>query len=363
MSSSIGGSLRFTLFGESHGPAIGGVLDGLPAGIAIDLGAVPRQLDRRRPGGNALATKRDESDAVEIVSGWRGGMSSGGPLCFLIRNSDSHSSDYDADLPRPSHADLPSWYRDGGKADMRGGGRFSGRLTAPLVAAGAVARQILARRGIRIGAHLLRIGEIEDRPFGESVEADRFDELASTYIPVLDASVRSKMEGRIEKARLSADSVGGAIELACLGIPPGYGEPPFDGVESALSRWIFAVPGVKALEFGAGVAFARMAGSEANDPIGMGAGRPLPESNRSGGANGGLTSGAALRLTATMRPTPSIAVAQRTVSLSAGRDADLVVKGRHDPCIAPRAVPVLEAATALCALDFLAGFEGRKAFS
>jgi chorismate synthase len=363
MSSSIGGSLRFTLFGESHGPAIGGVLDGLPAGVAIDLAAVQAQLDRRRPGGNALATKRDESDAVEIVSGWKDGASSGGPLCFLIRNADSHSSDYNADVPRPSHADLSSWYRDGGKADMRGGGRFSGRLTAPVVAAGAVARQILARRGIRIGAHLLRIGEIEDRPFGESVEADRFDELASAYLPVLDEGVRAAMENRIEQARLAADSVGGAIELACVGMPPGYGEPPFDGVESALARWIFAVPGVKALEFGAGAAFARMAGSQANDPIGMKGCKPLPGSNRAGGANGGLTSGAALLLTASLRPTPSIAVAQRSVSLGSGTDAELIVKGRHDPCIAPRAVPVLEAATALCLLGFLSDFEGRKAFA
>lgn len=363
MSSSIGGSLRFTLFGESHGPAIGAVLDGLPAGVAIDLGAVQAQLDRRRPGGNALATRRRESDSVEIVSGWKDGASSGGPLCFLIRNSDAHSSDYDADVPRPSHADLPSWYRDGGRADMRGGGRFSGRLTAPLVAAGAVARQVLERRGIRIGAHLLRIGEIADRPFGEAVEADRFDALASAYLPVLDEGVGPAMEARIERARLAADSVGGAVELACVGMPPGYGEPPFDGVESALARWIFAVPGVKALEFGAGTAFASMSGSRANDPIAMDGGRPLPRSNLSGGANGGLSSGAAIRLTASMRPTPSIALPQDSVSLSEGRDEKLVVKGRHDPCIAPRAVPALEAAAALCLLGFLADAEGRKAFA
>jgi chorismate synthase len=363
MSNSIGQALRFTLFGESHGPAIGAVLDGLPAGIAIDLAAVQAQLDRRRPGGNALATKRDESDTVEIVSGWREGMSSGGPLCFLIRNSDAHSSDYNADRPRPSHADLASWYRDGGKADMRGGGRFSGRLTAPVVAAGSIARQILLRRGIEIGAHLLRIGDIEDRPFGEPVEAQRFGALAASYLPVLDEDARARMQERIEAARASMDSVGGAIELACVGMPAGYGEPPFDGVESALSRWIFAVPGVKALEFGAGTRLARMKGSEANDPIAMAEGKPLPAANRSGGANGGLSSGAAIRLTASMRPTPSISVAQRSVSLSALSDAELVVKGRHDPCIVPRAVPVLEAACALCLLDLAAAFEGRKAFS
>lgn len=363
MSSSIGEALRFTLFGESHGPAIGAVLDGLPAGLGIDLEAVQTQLNRRRPGGNALATKRSESDSVEVVSGWKDGRSSGGPLCFLIRNADTRSGDYEPDVPRPSHADLPSWYRDGGKADMRGGGRFSGRLTAPVVAAGAVARQILERRGIRIGSHLLCIGSVEDRPFGEPPESELFDALASAYLPALRPGVEREMESEIESARAACDSVGGAIELACVGMPPGRGEPPFDGVESALSRWIFAVPGVKALEFGAGAALARMRGSEANDPIGMAEGGPRPLSNRAGGANGGLSNGLAVRFSVSMRPTPSISVAQRSVSLSAARDAELKVKGRHDPCIVPRAVPVLEAATALCLLDLLAAAEGRSAFS
>jgi chorismate synthase len=363
MSSSIGNALRFTLFGESHGPAIGGVLDGLPAGVAVDLGAVQRQLDRRRPGGNDLATKRQESDTVEIVSGWKEGFSSGGPLCFLIRNADAHSSDYDADKPRPSHADLASWYRDGGKADMRGGGRFSGRLTAPVVAAGAVARQVLERRGLRIGAHILRIGEVEDRPFGDPPEAGIFDSLAASYLPALREGAADRMRARIESARMDMDSVGGSVELACVGMPPGYGEPPYDGMESALARWIFAVPGVRALEFGAGTRFASMKGSQANDPIAIAEGKALPVTNLAGGANGGLSSGAALRLVATLRPTPSISLSQRSVSLSARAEAELAVKGRHDPCIVPRAVPVLEACCALCLLDFLASFEGREAFA
>jgi chorismate synthase len=359
MSSSIGRELRYSLFGESHGPALGAVLDGLPAGVAIDESAIAFQMARRKPGSNPLATRRAEADEVEIVSGFKDGMSSGGPLCFLIRNSDSRSGDYDPDIPRPSHADLSEWHKDGGKGDMRGGGRFSGRLTAPLVAAGSVARQILAKRGIRIGAHLLSVGGIQDAPFPDEADASLFERLAAAYLPALDPAAGSAMAARIEEARMAQDSVGGRVELLCLGLPPGIGEPPFDGIENSLSQWIFSVPGVKALEFGAGTGFAAMSGSEANDPIGIAAGRPRPLSNRSGGANGGISNGMPVRLAATLRPTPSISIAQRSVSLSSMSEAELRVKGRHDPCIVPRAVPALESACALCLLDLLIQAEGK----
>ncbi len=359
MSSSIGRELRFSIFGESHGPGIGAVLDGLPAGIPIDLDSLAFQMGRRKPGSSRLSTKRKEDDQVEFFSGFNEGRTTGGPLCLLVRNSDQHSSDYDADIPRPSHADLAVWLKEGGAADMRGGGRFSGRLTAATVAAGSVARQVLARRGIHIGAHLLRIGEHVDAAFDDSAGPELFERLAADYLPTIDPLAATRMASLIDKARMDMDSVGGAVELLCLGLPPGLGEPPFEGVEGSLSQWIFGVPGVKALEFGAGISLSSMRGSHANDAIGMVGGRPRPLTNRSGGVNGGICNGNPLRLAAYMRPTASISVAQRSVSLSRSEDTELVIHGRHDPCIVPRAVPVLESACALCLLDLLIQFEGR----
>ncbi len=362
MSSSSGSAVRYAVFGESHGPGIGAVLDGIPAGVEIDPDGIRADLERRRPGASRLSTKRSESDEAEILSGVKDGKTSGGPIAFLIRNADAHSSDYDPDVPRPSHADLPALLKGGASVDLRGGGRFSGRLTAPLVAAGAVARQILARRGIRAGGHVLRIGDVEDRAFelssGEAPDASVFESFRSEYIPLLNTGVRGAMEAVIERARNGLDSVGGAVEIMVAGVPAGIGEPPFDGVEGALARWVFAVPAVKALEFGAGTAFARMRGSEANDPIALSGGKPAPATNRSGGINGGIANGNPIVFRATLRPTPSISVPQRSVRLSTMKEEELVVKGRHDPCVVPRAVPVLEAAALLCVLDLMVQADG-----
>jgi chorismate synthase len=356
----MGRAIRYSMFGESHGVGIGAVLDGLPAGIEIDPAEIRRDLDRRKPGASKLSTKRVETDEAEILSGVKDGRTSGGPIAFLIRNADARSSDYDGDLPRPSHADLPAFYKHGGFADMRGGGRFSGRLTAPLVAAGAVARQIMARRGIVAGSHLLCIGELDDQAFGfgEAPNAEQLEAFRAEHLPLINRGMKGSMELRIEKARADMDSVGGRVETAVLGLPPGVGEPPYEGIEGALAAWIFAIPGVKAFESGAGRDFSRMRGSESNDPIALRDGEPRPLSNRSGGVNGGITNGNCLIFSTTMRPTASISVPQRSVRLSSKREEELVVKGRHDPCIVPRAVPVIEAAALLCLLDLLIQAEG-----
>lgn len=362
MSNTIGESVRLTLFGESHGPAIGCVLDGLPAGVSVDMEAMAFQLARRRPGQGRLSTPRSESDQPEILAGVKDGKTSGGSLCLVIRNADTRSADYDADLPRPSHADLAARAKHGAAADLRGGGRFSGRLTAPLVAAGSIARSVLAARGVLIGAHILQIEEIRDRRFGDpktgAIETDAFAELATQHLPTLDKSAGDAMASRIDAVRLANDSVGGSVELALCGMPAGIGEPPYDGFEGNAARWLFSVPGVKALEWGAGSAFATLRGSSANDPIGLVDGRPLPLTNRSGGVNGGITNGREQVMVATLRPTASIHLPQRSVRLSAGREEELLIHGRHDPCIVPRAVPALEAALALAALDLLVQAEG-----
>jgi chorismate synthase len=362
MSSSAGRAIRYTLFGESHGHGIGAVLDGIPAGVEIDEALIRTDLDRRKPGASRLSTKRSEDDAAEILSGMREGRTSGGPLAFLIRNADAHSSDYDPDLPRPSHADLPATLKHGSAVDLRGGGRFSGRLTAPLVAAGAVARQILMRRGISAGGHILSIADVADQAFdlskGEGPDAALLESFRREYLPLINEGVRGAMETRIERAKNDMDSVGGAVEVAVIGLPAGLGEPPFEGVESALAQWIFAVPAVKALEFGAGTAFARMKGSEANDPIVLRGGKPAPGSNRAGGANGGIANGNPVIFRATIRPTPSIARPQRSVRLSSMAEEEIIVKGRHDPCVVPRALPGLEAAALLSLLDLIVQAEG-----
>lgn len=362
MSNTIGDSVRLTLFGESHGPAIGCVLDGLPAGVALDLEAMAFHLARRRPGQGRLSTPRAESDMPELVAGVKDGKSSGGSLCILIRNADTRSSDYDADLPRPSHADLAARAKHGTAADLRGGGRFSGRLTAPLVAAGSIARSLLAKRGILIGAHILQIEDIRDRRFGDAnngyIDTSVFPKLAASHIPTLEKSAGDAMTARIDAVRMANDSVGGSVELALCGLGAGIGEPPYGGFEGNAARWLFSVPGVKALEWGAGSAFAGLRGSASNDQIGLVDGRPLPLSNRSGGVNGGISNGREQVMVVTLRPTASIHLPQRSVRLSSKAEEELLIHGRHDPCIVPRAVPALESALALAALDLLVQAEG-----
>ena len=355
MSSEFGSILRVSVFGQSHGRAIGVVVDGLPAGEAVDREELQRFLDRRRPGGSPLSTARKETDIPEFLSGLEGGKTCGAPLCAVIRNADQHSRDYGelADKPRPGHADFTAWAKWGGHADMRGGGHFSGRLTAPLCVAGGIAKQILARRGIFVGAHLAAVAGICDRPFPLHPSRELFDEIASRPFPVLDEEAGERMRAAILEAKNDLDSVGGIIECAAAGLPPGLGEPMFGGIENRLAAALFGIPAVKGLEFGEGFRAAALRGSENNDPLAVENGRVRAESNRAGGILGGITTGMPLVLRAAVKPTPSIGRAQRTVCLSAMEPAELTIHGRHDPCVAHRAVPVVEAVTAAVLLDLL----------
>lgn len=355
MSSEFGNLLKISVFGQSHGKAIGVVVDGLPAGEAIDLEELNAFLARRKPGKSPLSTVRKESDAPVFLSGLENGVTCGAPLCAVIENSDQHSSDYTElrDKPRPGHADYTAFVKWGGQADMRGGGHFSGRLTAPLCIAGGIARQILARRGVYVGAHLWSVGTERDTPFPLRPTRELFEAVAAKPFPVLDDQAGERMQSLILEARQAQDSVGGVIECAATGMPAGLGDPMFGGVENRLASALFGIPAVKGVEFGDGFAAARAHGSENNDPFIMEGGRVAAETNHAGGILGGITSGMPVVLRTAMKPTPSIARPQRTVSLSAGADTELVIHGRHDPCIAHRAVPVVEAVTAAVLLDLL----------
>lgn len=355
MSSEFGKILKVSVFGQSHGTAIGVNIDGLPAGEAIDLEELQRFLDRRRPGKNKLSTARNEGDAPEILSGLENGKTCGAPLCAIIRNSDQHSGDYAelADKPRPGHADYTAWVKWKGHADMRGGGHFSGRLTAPLCIAGGIAKQILARRGVYVGAHLGSVGTVCDEHFPLFPTRELFEEIAAKPFPALDDASGARMQDVILAAKNALDSVGGVIECAAIGLPAGLGDPMFDGVENRLAAALFGIPAVKGVEFGAGFNAAARRGSENNDPFTVENGRIAAVSNNAGGILGGITTGMPLTLRVAVKPTASIAKEQQTVSLSKLEDAQLQIHGRHDPCIAHRAVPVVEAVTATVLLDLL----------
>ena len=355
MSSDFGKTLRVGVFGESHGTAIGVTVDGLPAGERIDMDELQAFLDRRRPGKNPLSTMRRETDVPEFLSGLRDGVTCGTPLCAVIHNSDQHSADYAelADKPRPSHADYTAWVKWRGQADMRGGGHFSGRLTAPLCVAGGIAGQILARRGIFVGAHLAAVGTEEDETFPLHPTDELFRAVAAKPFPTLSDAAGERMQRVILDAREAQDSVGGIIECAAIGLPAGVGEPMFDGVENRLAAALFGIPAVKGVEFGAGFGSARLRGSENNDALRVENGRVVTETNRAGGILGGITNGMPLTLRVGIKPTPSIGQKQKTVSLSRMENTELTVHGRHDPCIAHRAVPVVEAVTACVLLDLL----------
>ena len=355
MSSEFGNILRVSVFGQSHGTAVGVVVDGLPAGEAIDLEELQRFLDRRRPGTGPLSTARKETDVPEFLSGLEGGKTCGAPLCAVIKNADQHSKDYGelADKPRPGHADFTAWAKWGGRADMRGGGHFSGRMTAPLCVDGGIAKQILARRGIFVGAHLASVAGICDRPFPLHPTAALFEEVAAKPFPVLDEAAGERMRAAILEAKNDLDSVGGVIECAAAGLPAGLGEPMFGGVENRLAAALFGIPAVKGVEFGEGFRAAELRGSENNDPFTVEDGEIRAETNRAGGILGGITTGMPLVLRAAVKPTPSIGRPQKTVRLSAMEASELTVHGRHDPCIAHRAVPVVEAVTAAVLLDML----------
>ena len=355
MSSEFGKLLKISVFGQSHGRAIGVNIDGLPAGEAIDMDALNAFMARRKPGKSPLSTARKEADTPVFLSGVENGVTCGFPLCAIIENSDQHSSDYDnlRDTPRPGHADYTAAVRWEGHADMRGGGHFSGRLTAPLCIAGGIAKQILARRGIFVGAHLAAVAGIDDAPLPLHPTAELFDEIAAKPFPVLDDDAGARMQSAILDARQAQDSVGGVIECAVTGLPAGLGTPMFDGMENRLAAALFGIPAVKGVEFGAGFAAANLRGSENNDPFVMEDGHVAAAANHAGGILGGITTGMPVTFRLAMKPTPSISRPQQTVSLSRKEAAELVIHGRHDPCIAHRAVPVAEAVAAAVVLDIL----------
>ncbi len=350
MSATFGRNLRMTIFGESHGKGIGLVLDGLPPGTPIEEEFIKEEMARRAPGKNRMSTQRQEKDAFIIESGVFEGKATGTPLCVLIPNSDQHSKDYSLlkDVMRPGHADYAGKVRYKGFNDYRGGGHFSGRLTAPL------AKTVLAQKGIVVGAHVARIGKITDdlfNPLGEMTE--RLMALRKFTLPVLDDGKASLMEAEIMAAREQMDSVGGIVEVMAVGMPPGVGDPFFDSLESRLSHALFSVPAVKGIEFGAGFALAARKGSEANDPMTFDKGNVRTTRNNNGGITGGITNGMPVLFRVALKPTPSIGQPQQTVNVTEGKDTILEVKGRHDPCIVPRAVPVIEAVTAWVLLDML----------
>lgn len=356
MSSTYGNVLHLSIFGQSHSPAIGCSLDGIPAGVAVDLDELQRFLNRRAPGRDDTSTTRKEADAPEIIAGITEGHTNGAPIAAIIRNGNTRSQDYDnlRRIPRPGHADWPAQVKYHGFQDVAGGGHFSGRLTAPLCVAGGIAKQALASRGVEVVAHIASLGPqgISDPPLDpmrlNSVQAEA---ILTNPLPCISAMAASHMRTCILEAKNDLDSVGGVIECAAYGLPTGLGDPMFDGMENRIARVAFGIPAVKGVEFGAGFGASRLMGSQDNDPYRIEDGEVRPQSNNAGGILGGITTGAPLIWRMAVKPTPSIGKRQRSVDMQAGEDAELVVKGRHDPCIVPRAVPVAEAACALAFLD------------
>ncbi len=351
-----GQKLTLQVFGQSHGEAVGAVLDGFPAGIRIDAEKLAAFMGRRAPGQGTHTTARREKDAPEFVSGVVDGVTCGAPITVLIRNQDIRSGDYASlrDVPRPSHADWPAFVKYGPAHDVRGGGAFSARLTAPVCAAGALALQLLEEKGVFVGAHIAEIAGIPDDSFDPvNLRPEALRGPGQKAFPVISDQAGRQMLSAIEEARKAADSVGGVVECGALGLPVGLGGPLFEGLESVLSFALFAIPAVRAVGFGSGFAAAGMRGSRHNDPIIVRDGTVRTATNHAGGLQGGMTNGMPLLLTAAFKPTPSIGRPQRSVSFSRMEETELVISGRHDPCVVPRAVPVVEAMTALVLLDRL----------
>lgn len=348
MSSSYGENLRIHIFGESHGPAVGVTVEGIPAGERVDLEELQRFLDRRAPGRSAWSTPRKEADVPEFLSGLREGKTCGTPLTAILKSANTRSGDYDAlrDVPRPGHADYTAWVKYGESRDSRGGGHFSGRLTAPLCVAGGICLQLLAREGITIISRVAAIGGVRD-------EGELTASTAEKAFPTVSDSAGEAMRSAIAAARAEGDSLGGVIECAVLGLPAGLGDPMFDGMENRIAAAVFGVPAVKGIEFGAGFAAAGLRGSENNDAFSVENGRIITDSNHCGGILGGITDGMPLTFRAAVKPTPSLARPQQSVDLKTGEIVPLTVTGRHDPCIVPRAVPCLEAAAAIAVYDAL----------
>lgn len=356
MSSVIGEKIKVSIFGESHGEAIGCVVDGLPAGVKLDMDAIYKDIARRAPGKDKTATPRLEKDIPHILSGILNDVTTGAPLAMIIENTNTRSGDYAnvALVPRPSHSDYPAYIKYDGNNDIRGGGHFSGRLTAPLVFAGAVAKQVLAQKGVTIGAHISRVGTVTDSEVDyNNISADLLNKLTNKAFSVIDDSAESTMRDEIEKARINQDSVGGMIECFAIGMPVGLGGNMFDTVEGKLSQILFGVPAVKGVQFGIGFDFAKENASRVNDAYEIKDGKVATITNNNGGVLGGMTSGAPIVCSVAIKPTPSISQPQQSVNLDTMENETLEINGRHDPCIVPRAVPVIEAAVAIGLLDLM----------
>jgi len=353
-----GKRLEISLFGESHGVAIGTTINGLPPGLEIDMDKVLKDMGRRAPGHNKLATPRKEKDTPEILSGMLEGKTTGAPLTAVIWNTNTRSKDYSQmkKLMRPGQADYPGRMRYDGYNDYRGSGHFSGRITAPLVFAGAIAKQWLEQRKVIVGAHIKSIGDIEDESFNDqkNVTDETIAELQRQYLPLFNSEKEKSMSDLILKAKKDGDSVGGVVETFVLGLKAGYGNPFFDSVESTLAHLVFSVPAIKGIEFGAGFDITKMLGSEANDEYYYDAdGNVKTRTNNNGGIIGGITYGMPVVYRAAVKPPASIEKKQETINVEEQKDAELEVKGRHDPCIVPRVLPVLEAVTAIGLMDLM----------
>jgi len=351
-----GDKFKVTVFGQSHSAEIGATVEGLPVGFRPDMEKVNKFMARRAPGKDRFSTPRKEADMPEVVSGLVDGVACGAPLTMIIKNSDTKSKDYEnlKLVPRPGHADYTAYVKYNGNNDIRGGGQFSGRMTAPLCFAGALALQILEEKGIYVGAHIESIYNVKDDRFNPTmVGKDILDDVAAKDFPVLNDSVRTEMEAEIDRAREVGDSVGGVIECAVIGLPVGIGGPLFGGIEGEISKNIFAVPAVKGIEFGAGFSVSKMYGSENNDPFFFDEDTVKTKTNNAGGILGGISNGMPVIFRVAIKPTPSIMKEQESVNLETKTSEKLVIKGRHDPCIVKRAVPVIEAVAAISILNML----------
>lgn len=356
MSSTFGKNIQVSIFGQSHSQSIGTVIDGLPSGRKVDLERLKKFMSRRAPGQNEYSTARREADVPEILSGLKDGMLCGAPLAAVIKNTDMEPSAYadTADTPRPGHADFTARMKHHEAHDFSGGGHFSGRLTAPLCIAGGILLQLLEQDGIEIGSHISEIAGVVDTPFEPvKVSSEDFGLVRKKNFPVIDNGAGELMKAAIKAARQAGDSVGGVIECAVLGLSAGIGEPMFEGLENMIASVLFAVPAVKGIEFGSGFAGSRSTGSKNNDPFRCSEGKVITLSNNHGGILGGISTGMPVIFRAAIKPTPSIGIEQDTVSISKMENVKLSIRGRHDPCIVPRALPCIEAAAAIAVYDSL----------
>lgn len=362
MASVYGTKLKLSVFGESHGEAIGVVIDGFPAGLKLDLDEISAFMKRRAPGGS-FSTKRNEPDVPRIVSGVTDEYTNGYPICAVIENTNQHPASYDDKMtvPRPSHADYAAILKYGEHTELHGGGHFSGRLTAPLVFAGAVCTQYLKGKGIEIGAHILKMLDVTDIPFGGHVTKEELLALKARNFPAVDGDAAKSFANIINSAQSKGDSVGACIECAAVGLPAALGEHMFESVESEIAQMMFAIPAVKGIEFGKGFGFASCYGSEANDPYEYRDGRIITKTNNCGGIVGGMTTGMPLIFSVALKPTPSIFTEQDSVNIEEKQNTRLTIKGRHDPCIAVRAVPVVEACCAVALTELILKSDGRMA--